>query len=120
MKQIERNEPNPVASILDELKSFRDSKALAMFEIYVDRGWFRNLFSVNERWIEVQLIEDDYMQINLLSRQRLSVIPANWESRGESQWVVPVNEVDALSEWITDEWVRIRNLENMRLKMWTD
>jgi len=113
-------ETNPVASILNELISFRDPGVLAMFEIYEERGWFRNLFARNERWIEVQWIDDEYLQIKLLSRKTTSEIPANWQPNGEAVWRVPIKELEALADWINAEWLTIRQSDKMMLRMWND
>jgi hypothetical protein len=50
----EQREPDCTADVLEELAAFRDPNVVAMFEIFEDKGWFRNLFSANERWLEVQ------------------------------------------------------------------
>lgn len=106
--------------MLEELVSFKNPTVKAMFEIYVDQGWFRNLFAEKKWWIEVQCIDDDHMQVNILSRKPISAIPADWEPKGKSQWLVPVNDIGALSEWISGEWLRIWVSKDIRLRMWND
>jgi len=109
-----------VASVLNELISFRDLGVLAMFEIVEERGWFRNLFARNERWIEVQWLDDEFLQVNLLSRKPTSAPPARWEFKGESSWVVPIKERHTLADWITAEWLAIRQSDKMMLRIWND
>jgi len=111
---------DPTASVLEELTSLRDPKVLAMFEIYEERGWFRNLFTTNERWLEAHWIDDDHIQLDLVSRRPSSAIPSSWRTNGESKWIVPMKERGALAEWINTEWLQIRGSEKMRLKMWND
>lgn len=89
MTQMMTTAPDPVSEVLGELASFRDRQVKAMFEVYVDRGWLRNLFAVNERWLEVQWIDNGHVQLNVLSRQPSSAVPVNWEPQDESQWLVP-------------------------------
>ena len=120
MNEMATSEPDDVANMLQELASFRDPAVVAMFEVYVDRGWLRNLFSEKERWIEIHWIDDGHLQLNILSRPPSSAIPANWKHEGESQWLVPMNEMGTLSEWINTEWCRIRNSKDMWLRMWND
>ena len=109
-----------MASILEELIAFRDPGVLTMFEIYENKGWFRNLFARNERWIEVQWVDDAYLQVNLLSRKPTSSLPACWDSKGESSWAVPLKELDSLADWINAEWLTIRQSDKMILRMWND
>jgi hypothetical protein len=119
-KEMGVNESDHVVKMLQELASFRDPAVVTMFEVYVDRGWLRNLFSENERWIEVHWIDDGHLQLNILSRPPSSAIPANWKHDGESQWLVPMDEMGRLSEWINTEWCHIRNSKDMWLRMWND
>jgi len=109
-----------IASILEELISFRDPDVRAMFEIVEERGWFRNLFASNERWIEVQWLDEAYLRVNILSRKPTSEIPASWQPGGEARWIVPISELEALAEWMNAEWLVIRQSDKMILRMWND
>jgi hypothetical protein len=120
MNTNEKREPDGTTDVLEELVAFRDPNVVTMFEIFEDKGWFRNLFSANERWLDVQWLDDDHIQLHLVSQRPASGIPAGWIASGESKWLIPMTQLKDLAAWINTEWLQVRNSEKMRLRMWND
>ena len=116
----EKPDDSLIARHLEELKAFRDSQVVARFEVVADRGWFRNLFAANEPWIEVRCVDDHHVQLNLVNLQPSSAIPVTWGRRQESAWLVPMDEVDVLADWIEKEWCHLRGATNIKLRMWSE
>jgi hypothetical protein len=118
----EQREPDCTADVLEELVAFRDPNVVTMFEIFEDKGWFRNLFSfsANELWLEVQWLDDDHIQLHLVSQRPAAAMPAGWIAKGESKWIIPMGQRENLAAWINKEWLQIRNSEKMKLRMWND
>ncbi len=120
MNTNEKRKRDCTAEVLEELVSFRDPNVVTMFEIFEKRGWVRDLFTANERWLEVKWIDDDHIQLHLVSQRPASGAPAGWIASGESKWIIPMTQRADLAAWINKEWLQIRNSEKMKLRMWND
>jgi len=120
MNTSEKSERDCTADILEELVAFRDPNVVTMFEVFEERGWFRGLFSANERWLEVQWIDDDHIQLHLVSQRPAAAMPADWIAKCESKWIIPMKQRGDLAAWINKEWLQIRISEKMKLRMWND
>jgi hypothetical protein len=116
----EKSDDSLIVKHLQELKAFRDSQVVARFEVVAVRGWFRNLFAANEPWIEVRWVDDHHMHLNLVTLQPSSAIPVTWGRRQESAWLVPMDEMEVLADWIGKEWCHLRGATSMKLRMWSE
>ena len=118
--QMTKEETDLVAKHLEELMAFSDTQIASRFEVVANQGWLRNLFAEREPWIEIRWIGDERLQLDLMALKPSSSMPAAFEQKSESTWLIPIAEAAGLAEWINREWLHARGSTNKTLRMWIE
>ena len=93
------------------------------FEVIAKGGWFSNLVSGGQYYLEVMSHGAHELELNLgfdkLARAKLPAFPATWKMYpGELQYVLPVGEIDVLAVWIRSAFESVAERENQRITGW--
>jgi hypothetical protein len=73
-------------------------------EVVAEGGWFMNLLSGKEPWIEVAFAKRQTLQLNpgIPKRKRSAMpgVPEKWRQEPKGMWIVPVADSEELTTWI--------------------
>jgi hypothetical protein len=119
--------PNPrdvFRGLLSLLIDKKDS-AWVHFEVVAGRGgWFHNLLSGRQCWVEVALLSEKSMELNpgipKSKRAVIPEVPAKWRDERKGTWVVPVAESDELIDWMDRYFSSASGRPNYRVAGWIE
>jgi len=120
--------PNPrdvYRGLLSRLVDKKDNSAWVHFEVVAERGgWFHNLLSGRECWVEVGLLNEKSLELNpgipKSKRTAIQEVPAKWRDERKGTWVVPVAESDELIDWMERCFSSVSGRPNYRVTGWIE
>lgn len=95
------------------------------FEVIAERGgWFHNLLSGRECWVEVALLNQKLLELNpgipKSKRNGMPEMPAKWRDESKGAWIVPLAESDELIDWIDRCLSSVSGRPNYRVTGWIE
>ena len=99
------------------------SSSWAHFEVISDGGWFRNLLSGKEPWIEVAYVDEHSLQLNLGVSKKGALIPEmpeRWKPIGKRLWTVPISDTEALTDWVDACLAALSGRPKYQVSGWID
>jgi hypothetical protein len=100
------------------------SSSWARFEVISDGGWFRNLLSGKEPWVEVAYVDERSLQISLgVSKKKRALIPEmpeRWKTSGKGLWTVPISDTEALADWVDACLATVSERSQYHVSGWID
>jgi hypothetical protein len=120
--------PNPrdvYRGLLSRLIDKNDNSAWVHFEVIAERGgWFHNLFSGRECWVEVAFLNEKSVELNpgipKSKRAAIPGVPAKWRDESKGTWVVPVAESAELIDWLDQCLGSVSGRPNYRVTGWIE
>ena len=97
----------------------------AHFEVIAERGgWFHNLLSGRECWVEVAFLNERSVELNpgipKAKRSAIPELPAKWRDENKGTWVVPIAESDELIDWLDRCLSSVSGRPNYRVTGWIE
>src|ERR1700731_935948 len=87
-------------TLLSRMIELGSESSWTHFEVIAEGGWFMNLLSGKEPWIEIAFVNRTSLQLNLgvpkQNRSLMPRIPAKWRQGGNTVWTVPMSDTDEL------------------------
>ena len=112
-----------VRAVLARMIERAGSSSWAHFEVISDGGWFRNLLSGKEPWIEVAYVDEHSLQLNLGVSKKGALIPEmpeRWKPIGKRLWTVPISDTEALTDWVDACLAALSGRPKYQVSGWID
>jgi hypothetical protein len=96
----------------------------AHFEVVDESGWFGNLLSGKQPWIEVAFLNRESLELNPGIPKSMSAsmptIPEKWRDQAKRRWIVPVKDTDELTAWIDTCFAAVSGKPSYQLSGWIE
>lgn len=113
-----------VRAVLARLIEKAGSSSWAHFEVISEGGWFRNLLSGKEPWVQVAYRDERSLQLNLgLSKKKRVLVPempGRWKSSSKGLWTVPISDTEALTDWVDACLAAVSGRPQYHVSGWID
>lgn len=118
-------EEDLIRALLAKLVQSGADTSWARFEVIAKGGWFSNLVSGGQYYVEVMSHGAHELELNLgfdkPARAKLPAFPTKWKKiPGDLQYVLPIGDVDALAVWIVKAFESAAERENQRITGWIE
>lgn len=94
------------------------------FEVVAKGGWFSNLVSGGQYYVEVTSHGAGALEVNLgfdePARAKLPNVPGTWKNAKRHLYVLPIGGVDELAVWIRSAFESVAERENQRISGWME
>ena len=114
-----------IRALLAKLVQRGDDSSWVHFEVIAKGGWFSNLVSGGQYYVEVTPHGAHELEVNLgfdePARAKLPAFPVGWKKNpGDLQYVLPVGDVDALAIWIRTAFESVAERADQRITGWME
>jgi hypothetical protein len=111
------------ALLLSDLIQNRVETSWAHFESVSENGWFSNLLSGREPWIEVAFCER-CLELNIgipkSQRSLLPTVPAKWNEKNNGTQNVPVEDSKELMGWMDKCFSTVSGRDDYKISGWIE
>jgi hypothetical protein len=119
--------------VLSQLIEGGSESSWAHFEVIAKGGYFHNLLSGKQPWIEAAFakegfparVKKGYLELNVgLGRSKIGLIlppvPDEWQSVPGGSWIVPLTDSEKLVCWIEECLAAAAGMADYRITGWTE
>lgn len=93
-------------------------------ELVATGGWFFNLLSGRESWIEVALLKAQRLELNPGIRKSkmplLPALPEKWHDPAKRTWVAPLSEIEEVIGWVDASLAAAAEKPDYRISGWIE